>query len=109
MGFGTKKKIKKKNGEDVEITLLNPREKAEKFLNELKVGFHLTNDLSEVKEVNGSYELSNEAKAYRSGYLDARKDSAKAFIYRNPDYPPITEGGKKKAQKRAERIAKKNK
>lgn len=71
-------KIKRKNGK--EVTLLNPSEKGSKFASELKRGFKLTN--------SGSFKLDNDKKgirlndkerAYRSGYLDARKDSANCW------------------------------
>ena len=54
--------------------LLNPAEKGKKFAAELTTNTSLTN-FGEVKK----YGLTNEQRAFRSGYLEARKDSAKAY------------------------------
>lgn len=71
------KTVKSKNGKD--ITLLDPSAKAGKFASELKDNQHYTN--KGVKKVgkSGTSELTDVERAYRGGYLDARKDSAKAF------------------------------
>ena len=60
-------KVKTKSGR--EITLLNPSEKAGKYAAELKANF--SGSTGET--------LTKNQRAYRSGYLDARKDSAKAW------------------------------
>lgn len=62
------------------FTLLNPSEKSEKFANELKFGFAKTNTLKTKRDSKGKdIKLSDTQLAFRSGYLQARKDSAKAF------------------------------
>lgn len=70
--------FKTKKGKNV--TLLNPSEKGGKFARELKSGIGETN-LGEVKtHKNGKpKKLSDTQKSYRSGYLQARKDSAAAY------------------------------
>ncbi len=71
-------KGKSKSGKDV--VLLNPSEKGGKFARELKEGFHRTNDGHYKLDDNGKgLKLDKTARAYRSGYLDARKDSAAAY------------------------------
>lgn len=67
-----------KNGK--KFTLLNPGEKGKKFAKELVIGYHHTNDMQYKFDENGEVKpLTKEQRAYRSGYLDARKDSAKAY------------------------------
>ena len=61
------------------ITLLNPSEKAGKFASELRTGIRKTNDGRYKADKNGDVGLSSDQRAYRSGYLDARKDNAKAY------------------------------
>lgn len=73
------KKIKTKKGKTV--TLLNPSEKAGKFAAELRTGMHYTNDGAYKPDANGEIGLTKAERAYRSGYLDARKDSAKVYKY----------------------------
>lgn len=75
-GFGGKK-VKTKRGKF--ITLLNPSEKAEKYASELRTGMRYTNDGAYKPDKNGEIGLSKEGRAYRSGYLDARKDNARAY------------------------------
>jgi len=70
-------KVTRKDGK--QITLLNPSEKARKYANELSTGIRKTNDGNYKPDKNGDVGLSNVQRAYRSGYLDARKDSAKAW------------------------------
>ena len=62
------------------VRLMNPSQKAEKFAMELKNDIHLTN-FGEVKtKRNGKPKrLSDTQKSFRSGYLSARKDNAKAY------------------------------
>lgn len=70
--------VKNRRGKDV--TLLNPSEKGHKFAIELKYNVALTNDGVEKRTKKGKVKsLSDTQKAYRSGYLAAQKDSAKAF------------------------------
>lgn len=65
-------------------TLLNPAEKGKKFAFELKQNKHFTNDGEVKRNKKGSEKrLSDTQKAYRSGYLDARKDNAKCFNSKN--------------------------
>ncbi len=62
------------------VTLLNPSEKGKKFADELRSGVKITNDRDIKRDKNGDYVgLTDEARAYRSGYLDAQKDSANAW------------------------------
>lgn len=51
------------------ITLRNPAEKGEKYAFELKNGYNASTGKS----------LTREQRAYRSGYLDSRKDGARAW------------------------------
>ncbi len=70
--------FRNKNGKTV--ILLNPAEKGEKFAKELKGGFKRTNSGQYKTDKNKKgIRLTNEERAYRSGYLDARNDSAKAY------------------------------
>lgn len=61
--------VKTKNG----IILRNPAEKAKRYARQMKSGC--------VTETGK--ELSSSDMAYRAGYLDARKDSAKAYCSNN--------------------------
>ena len=60
-------------------TLLNPSEKGAKFAAELRTGIRKTNDGRNKADKNGDVGLTKEQRAYRSGYLDAQKDSARAW------------------------------
>lgn len=71
------KKVKTKKGRT--ITLLNPSQKANKFAAELRTGMHYTNDGSYKPDKDGEIGLTKAQRAYRSGYLDARSDGAKAW------------------------------
>lgn len=72
------KTVKTKKGNT--IVLLNPAEKGAKFAKELRSKYRLTNDLNVKCDNDGvPLELSKEARAYRSGYLAARKDSANCY------------------------------
>lgn len=65
-------------------TLLNPAEKGRKFSAELKFGIHSTNDHQIKRNRKGkAMRLTDTQKAYRSGYLAARKDSANCFKSKN--------------------------
>lgn len=77
-GFGGKR-VRRKNGKDV--ILLNPSEKAGKFAAELSTGIRYTNEGDYKVDENGEVGLSDTQRAYRSGYLDARQDSADAYNY----------------------------
>lgn len=71
-------RVKRKNG--TEITLLNPAEKGLKAADELRNNVALTNDFGIKFGKDGKpQKLTKEQRAYRSGYLDARKDSAKCW------------------------------
>lgn len=60
--------------------LLNPAQKGRKYATELKHGKALTNGLQRKRNKDGSQKkLTPKQKAYRAGYLDARKDSANCF------------------------------
>ena len=60
--------------------MLNPAEKSRKYADELSNGVKQTNDGHLKYDENGKYErLTFTERAYRSGYLDARKDSAKVW------------------------------
>ena len=62
------------------VTLLNPSEKGAKFAKELKQGVNRTNSVQfKVDKNKKAIRLSDKERAYRSGYLDARKDSANCF------------------------------
>ena len=63
-----------KNRKGKTVMLLNPNEKASKFAFEISQKKRVTNDMTAIK---GG--LNKEQQAYRAGYLDARKDSAKAY------------------------------
>lgn len=71
--------------EDGEVrTLLTPAGKGAKYAQELREDKHYTNDGAVKKYLGGSKEgrvkkLTPKERAYRAGYLDARKDSANAF------------------------------
>lgn len=71
--------IIKKNGKN--ITLLNPSEKGRKYADELRNGVRQRNDgLLKTDPVLGRpVRLTKEQRSYRAGYLDAQKDSAKAY------------------------------
>lgn len=67
-----------KNGKS--ITLLNPSEKGAKFARELKEGVKRTNAGSFKLDKNKkAIRLDEKERAYRSGYLDAHKDSANCY------------------------------
>lgn len=70
--------VKSKKGKDV--VLLNPSEKATKYVAELKKGIRFTN-AGEVKvdNENQPLTLSDTQRAFRSGYLQSRTDGAKVY------------------------------
>lgn len=70
--------IKSKKGKD--ITLLSPREKGNKYADELSRNIRYTNDGRYKADKDGVVSsLTESQRAYRSGYLDARKDIGKAY------------------------------
>ena len=72
------KKVKRQNG--TSVTLLNPSEKGRKYAAELRAGIHATNDHKIKRDKNGSpILLTDTEKAWRSGYLASRKDSANCW------------------------------
>ena len=58
------------------IVLLNPAEKAKRYARQMKKG----------KVAETGKKLSKTDLAFRAGYLEARKDSAKAFKKKHPRY-----------------------
>ena len=95
--MATKKKtiVKTKNGK--EVRLLTPAEKGAKAAFELKKGVKVTN-MGEVKRnPDGSpRKLNKTERSYRAGYLDARKDNAKAFNYNKKEKAARKAASKKK-------------
>lgn len=68
----------KKTGKTVR--LLNPDEKSRKYATELKFGYAKTNRNETKRTANGkAIKLTNTQLAYRAGYIDRGKDSAKCF------------------------------
>ena len=65
------------------VTLLNPNEKARKFADELRNKSKQTNDGHSKFNKSGkpSY-LTEKESAFRSGYLEARRDSAKLYKWK---------------------------
>ena len=62
------------------VRLLNPAQKADKFLLELKGNVHLTNyNKSKLTKSGKVKRLSDTQRSFRSGYLAAMKDSARAY------------------------------
>ncbi len=75
------KTIKSKRGKS--ITLLNPAEKARKFADELNNKVHQTNDGHlKFDKFGQPASLTDTERSYRSGYLAARKDSAKLYNWK---------------------------
>ena len=62
------------------VTLLNPSEKGTKFADELRNGAKQTNDGFIKFNADGKpVKLTSTEASYRMGYLDAQKDSARAY------------------------------
>lgn len=77
--------VQNRQGNDV--VLLNPAEKGLKYSLELKHKKALTNTGRRKMGKDGKQvKLTNEQLAFRSGYLQAQKDSAKAFKSKHPRY-----------------------
>ena len=69
------------------VTLLNPSEKGTKYATELAYNVALTNDGEQKMDKKGSpKKLSKVQRAYRAGFLQAQKDSSKAFKHNHPNY-----------------------
>lgn len=72
--------FKFKNDDGRDVTLLNPSERSKKFATELKEKKRYTNDGELKKDKDGKpLELTAVQRAYRSGYLNSRKDNAGAY------------------------------
>lgn len=70
--------VKYKDG--TETTLLNPSGKATKYAFELGTNSSVTNDGRFKTDKDGNeISLTEKQRAYRSGYLDAQNDNAKAY------------------------------
>ncbi len=85
-GGKTKKGTKVKSGVSLRLedgsrrTLLTPSGKGTKYAEELRSGERRTNDgVVKTDEKGNVLKLSAAQRSYRSGYLDAQKDSAKAY------------------------------
>ena len=75
-------KIKSKKG--IDVVLLNPSEKARKFADELGNGVKQTNTgMIKFDKSGKPVKLTDTEKSFRSGYLQARQDNAKAFKSKN--------------------------
>jgi len=70
--------IETQNG--TQKTLLNPHGKTVKYKNELESGVHITNDGDLKRNKSGDYlGLTPTEAAYRSGYIAAQADNARAY------------------------------
>lgn len=63
-----------RNGRD--ITLYNPAERSKKYCDELKAKVHVAGKKQ-------GQDLTNTEAAYRAGYLEARRESAKIWCKKN--------------------------
>ena len=83
-----------KNGK--KIVLLNPAEKGGKAAAELKTGYHITNDKQYKSDKDGyAIPLTDTQKAWRSGYLAARKDNANCYNAKMGKKSKVKKRGKK--------------
>lgn len=85
-GSKTKSGRKRKDGtvvtfkDGTSTTLLTPSGKGAKYAAELAMGVKITNDGDFKHGVDGSeIVLTPEQRAYRAGFLDSQKESAKAY------------------------------
>ncbi len=70
-----------KNARGKKVVLLNPAEKGVKYATELKNNVKLTNTgICKTDKKGRCRKLSKAERAYRSGYLQSRKDSANAYL-----------------------------
>ena len=68
------------NADGEKFTLLNPSGKSAKYAAEIKRGVRYTNDGKVKRDDKGNAQkLTAKQRAYRAGYLDRGKDSAKAY------------------------------
>lgn len=59
---------------------LSPKQKGKKVMYELKTGKRICNDGEPKRGKNGQQlKVTKTGRAYRSGYMDARKDIGKAY------------------------------
>ena len=64
------------------VRLLTPAQKGGKFAFEMRNGVKVTNFGGAKRNRNGKLRrLTKTERAYRAGYLDARKDNAKAYVH----------------------------
>lgn len=76
-----------RNRRGKKITLLNPSEKGTKFATELAYNVALTNDGEQKFDKGGNpKKLTPKQRAFRAGFLQAQKDSSRAFKSKNPNY-----------------------
>lgn len=79
-GINRKLGVRVTFNDDTETTLLNPSGKGAKYAKELKENKRYTNDGKIKTDDNGKpLELTKEQRAYRSAYLTALSDNAKAY------------------------------
>lgn len=77
--------VKTKRGKN--FTLLNPSEKGTKYATELAYGVALTNDGEQKFDKKGNaIKLTPKQRAFRARFLQAQKDSSKAFKHSHPNY-----------------------
>lgn len=77
---GEKEGVVGVNAKGEEVVLLNPNGKAAKYADELKRDCRYTNKGEYKADADGVvHPLTKQQRAYRSGYLAARKDAAKAY------------------------------
>ena len=76
-----------KNSKGNNVMLLNPSEKGLKYSLEIKHKKALTNNgKRKIGEDGRQVRLNDTQLAWRAGYLQAQKDSAKAFKSKHPRY-----------------------
>lgn len=74
--------VRNKNG--TFSVLLNPAEKGRKYAFEMKNNVRVTNGgKPKTNKYGEPRKLSKQARAYRAGYIQARKDNAKCFKAKN--------------------------
>lgn len=79
-GKAVKRGVRCTRADGTVVTLLNPSGKADKFFKEKQSGLRRTNDgFLKRDEFGLEIPLSESQRAYRAGYLDAQKDSARAY------------------------------
>lgn len=70
-----------KNSKGRDVTLLTPSGKGAKYSKELRENIHYTNAGTPKADPAGDPQrLTRSQRAYRAGYLDARNDSAGAYL-----------------------------